>query len=167
MDLVRDLLHHKLEKKRSKFDIIQYLPENERRKNNPVDSCEKLLVLLAKLIDDLTDQGEPTKGLRSHMIYVATMSSQGIYDHRALISYDSEVREKADKKVVNEGVDRFEGVDTALSNFHLGYAGTKHARSLQAQAQSQSTSNKIGGRGGSVQGRPTHSQPRQGFTGWR
>ena len=159
--LMADLLQ-RASKKRSKFDILQYLPEGERKKATPIDSGEKLIVCLSKLVDDLFDLGEPTKGLRAHMIYVATMHSEGIYDVRALVAYDLAIREQADKKVVLSGEDPFVGVDTALSNFHLGYAGTKHARGL-SQNQSNSVNQSGRGRG---RGRGTFSR-QQGFTGWR
>ena len=161
--LVEELLRQ-TEKRRSKFDIVRFLPEQDRKKTHPIESAEKLIVLLTLLIDDLEDRGEPTKGLRAHMIYVATMSSEGIYDLQALVSYDAAIRDKANKAKVLAGEDPFVGVDTALSNFHLGYAGTPHAKNIRSQNQhSNSHSRGRGaGRGGGRVG-----QSKQGFNGWK
>ena len=162
-NLLSDLLH-RTEKKRSKFDIIRFLPENERKKTNPIETPEKLIVLLTCLIDYLEDSGVPTKGLRSHMIYVATMSSQGIYDLKSLLAYDAAIRDKAENTQVGEGMDPFPGVDTGLSNFHLGYDGTKHAKSLSGNSQPVWGSGR--GRGAGGRGRFSSNQ-RQSFTGWK
>ena len=159
-DILSDILQRSV-KKKSKFDIIRYLPECERKKQNPIDSSEKLISLLTQLIDDIHDTGEDTKGLRKHMIYVATMAATGIYDIKALVSYDAAVRDKADK----DGLECVTGVDTNLSNFHLGYAGTKHARNLKNAGGS--SSNSQGGQGRPrKQGNKKQGQ-NQGFTGWR
>ena len=164
-DSLADLLRG-VEKKRSKFDILQYLPESERKKTNAIDSAEKLIVCLSKLIDDLSDMGEPTKGLRAHMVYIATKSAENIYDIKALVAYDVAIRDKADKSVIREGEDPFVGVDTSLSNFHLGYSGTKHARSLSTQNQIGQSSK---GRGNFGKNRQGQGQGRQSstFAGWK
>ena len=158
-------LLNKTGKRRSKFDILKFLPESERKKTNAIDSVEKLIVLLTCLVDELHDCGEPTKGLRLHLRYVATMHSQGIYELKALIGYDQAIRDLADNSVVGEGVDPFVGVDTSLSNYHLGYAGTKHARSVSSGSQGASR-----GGAGARGGRPNkagNSQQNKGFGGWK
>ena len=126
----------RVEKRKSRFDILKFLPVQDRKKTHPVDTSEKLMVLLSQLIDELHDDGECTKGFRAHQIYVGTMADQGIYDIRALVSYDQAIRDKADKY----GMDCVVGVDTALSNFHLGYAGTKQARGLSSKGDGQVSS---------------------------
>ena len=160
-------LLHKTEKRRSKFDILKFLPENERKKTGAIDSVEKLISLLTCLIDDLYDCGEPTKGLRLHLRYVATMHSQGIYDPSALFRYDQAIRDQADRRVVGEGEDPFIGVDTALSNYHLGYAGTKHAKNVAGGGHNNANRGSQGGRGGRGGSRVGNYQQRQGFTGWK
>ena len=154
---------HRVEKKRSKYDILRFLPEGERKKVNPIDSMEKLTVLLSRLMDDLEDRGESIKTLRAHHIYVATMASQGIYDIKALVAYDAAVREKAEKAEQDGGQADF-GVDTTLSNFHLGYAGTKHARTIVSQ--SQNINKNVGNPGGRYGG-GKKSPKRESFTGWK
>ena len=149
---------HRVERRKSRFDIVRFLPENERKKTVPIDCIENLIFCLNALIDDVSDKGvDSPRGIRRHLSYLTSMSKQGIYDIRALVSYDAAVREKADK----EGIEVFDSVDTAINNLYLGYGGTKHARQLSTTQSVQSNNAPRNKGGSSAKGK------RQPFTGWK
>ena len=108
------------------------------------------------------EEARAVKGLREHLRYIVTMFGQGIYDTRALVAYDAAICDKANKREVSPREDPFTGIDTNLSNFHLGYAGTKHARGLASGGSGVSRGQGHGGRGGGRGG-----YQRQSFSGWK
>ena len=162
---LRDLLT-KADKKKSKFDIIRFLPESDRKKSNPIDTSARLIMLLHCLLDELDDSKpvENTKGLRAHISYLTVKASEGIYDVRALLAYDSAMREKASK----DGIEAFTGGDTKLTNYYLGYSGTIQAMSYAASAANNrpNSTTSIRKQGGSSYG-GSRGGRRQSFTGWK
>ena len=158
------------EKKKSKFDIVKYLTESERKKSMPIDTSAKLIMCLQSLHDDMEEliPKQDCSGLRAHIKFMTIKASEDIYDIRALLSYDSAIREIATKK----GIEAFTGSNTELSNRYLGYSGTKQAMSYAANSGSDSWSSgrNIGirsnsgnrtGRGGG------YNVKRQPLTGWK
>ena len=140
----------------SKFDLRRFLPASERKKPLSIDSPEKLIYLLTRLLDDLSTRGFGVSGLLQHLSYITWMALTGIYATGALVEYDYEIRDRARE----QGCGAFCGGDTDLSNMFLGASGTKAYR----QSSSRSNNNNSG-QGSNKQG--GGSDKRQGLTGWK